>query len=120
MLRLNGGPAEGTYMCQRAPRWLRAVVDADGRCDVLDQLTDKPMSTERVHVYQRVGDAHTVHLSMADRRKSGFYAAAEYEYVPEVDGETVRDTDEWHAFCAIEGNTSRQIAGPESESEAAG
>lgn len=108
MLRLKDGPAKGTYIVKRAPKYLRAVVNEKGGTDVLDQLTDTPMENERVHIYQRIGEAHSVHVSMANRRHSGFYMSAEYVHIPDVDGETVRDTAEWRAWCAIEGNTRRK------------
>ena len=107
MLTLRDGPAKGTYMVKRAPIWLRAVVDADGKADVLDQLTDTPSASESVYVYQIVGEVGHVHLSMANRKQSGFYVVASYEYLPDVDGETLRQNAEWRAWCAIESNTLR-------------
>lgn len=99
-LTLKGGPVEGHYMCQRAPYWLRAVVAADGKRDVLDQLEDEPAADETIYVYRRVGQAGHVHLNMADRRKSGFYALAEYEFREDVDGELLRDTNDWREWAS--------------------
>lgn len=100
MLTLRGGPVEGTYAAKRAPVYLRGVVDAEGERDVLDLLEDTPRAQEQVYVYRRVGEAGHVHLRMsgAARRASGFYALADYEYLPDVDGEQVRERDAWHAW----------------------
>ena len=98
MINLHGGPAEGSYAVKRAPLYLRAVVAHDGYTDVLDQLTDQPRLRERVSVYRRVGEAGTVHVRMSGRG-SGFYAMAEYEHMPEVDGEALRDNAAWREWC---------------------
>ena len=99
MIRLRGGPAAGSYAVKRAPLYLRAVVAPDGTKDVLDQPTDTPRDGETVSVYRRVGDAGVVHLCMANRRASGFYAMAEYEHMPDVNGEDLRDNDVWRAWA---------------------
>jgi len=97
-MTLKDGPAKGTYMVKRAPHYLRAVVTVGGKKDVLDQLGDEPTAAEKISVYRRIGEASNVHLSMADRRKSGFYASAEYEWMPDVDGETLRETVTWQRW----------------------
>lgn len=107
MIKLKGGPAAGSYAVTRAPLWLRGVVDSGtGKRDVLDQLDDEPSETETVSVYKRVGEAGHVHLNFGagkkGGRRTGFYALADYEWLPDADGETVRTTTEWRAWCAIE------------------
>ena len=98
MMTLKDGPAKGTYMCKRAPLYLRAVVNDKGGTDVLDMPSDTPTDLESIHVYQRIGGHSMVHLSMADRRMSGFYARAEYKWMPDVDGEYVRETVTWQRW----------------------
>lgn len=106
-MTLKGGPAAGTYMARRAPHWLRAVVSDGGAKDVLDQLDDTPTEGERVYVYERIGEAGHVHINTGRKKGTGFYALATYEYLSDVDGETLRETREWQAWCAIETNSAR-------------
>lgn len=100
MLTLNDGPAKGSYLVKRAPMYLRAVVNINGKADVLDQLDDSPRPRERVYVYHLVTGVGSVHLHMSGsaRRASGFYVMAGYEYMPDVDGEAVRYTAAWQAW----------------------
>ena len=100
MMRLLDGPAEGTYLVKAAPEYLRAVVDKRGRPDVLDLPADRPTDSEVVHVYRRIGEASQIHLSMANRRQSGFYVRAEYEWMPDVPGEGLRENAAWLEWCA--------------------
>ena len=101
-MTLLDGPAKGSYLVKRAPLFLRAVVNSAGKGDVLDQIDDTPAADETISVYRRVGEAGHVHLNMRDRRRTGFYALASYEWLADVDGETVRETREWHAWCSLE------------------
>ena len=71
MMKLVDGPAKGTYMCKRAPLYLRAVVNDKGGTDALDMPSDTPTELEAIHVYRRIGGHSMVHLKMADRRMSG-------------------------------------------------
>lgn len=104
MLVLIDGHCKGTYMVRRAPLFLRAVksmlLTGQGECDILDQLEDTPEVNERVFVYQRQGEAGWVHLKMGKRQQSGFYALGQYKYLPEVDGEKLRDNEKWRAWVA--------------------
>lgn len=104
-LVLQDGPAATTlYSVKRAPNWLRAVIDPDGKIDVLDQLDDKPSGAERIHVYERIGEEGFIFACRGTG--AGRWATGTYRYVP-MDGETVRETREWQAWCAIEANTAR-------------
>lgn len=96
MITLRDGPAAGTYLVKGAPPLLRAVIDADGKGDVLDNPTDRPEPTERIYAYARVGEAANVHIN-----KSGFYARADYKYMPSVDGEKVRNNAAWWAWVNV-------------------
>lgn len=101
MSRFLDGPAKGTdLVIHRAPHYLRVVVTPTGKIDALDQLDDVAAPRETIHVYHRVSDPVEVHINMGSTRKgSGFYAMADYEHVPSVDGESVRDTEAWRAWC---------------------
>jgi hypothetical protein len=98
-----GGPATARQgmLLRRAPDYLRIVVDADGGVDALDQLVDTPQDGELVHVYRRRGGVDAAHLCYRGKQKhrSGYYAIAEYEYLADVDGEQLRDTDAWRAWA---------------------
>lgn len=105
MIKLNGGPAEGSYAVKRAPIFLRAVIPAKvGRAkpkgDVLDQLEDTPAEGESVSVYQREGEAGIVHIN--GRKVKGFYATAEYHWLEDVDGEALRDNDIWQEWAIVQ------------------
>ena len=85
MIRLLDGPAAGSYAVKRAPLYLRAVVDPDGKKDVLDQLDDEPDGIEKIHVYRRVTEAGSVHLNFGGGKRgraTGFYATGDYDHVP--------------------------------------
>lgn len=103
MLTLKDGPVAGTYLVKRAPLFLRAVIDAKtNEKDVLDALDDRPKSTEDVFVYERQGEASTIHLLMSPRSRSGFYVMAEYRLRDDVDGKSVRGTEDWRAWVATQ------------------
>ena len=104
MMVLNDGPAKGAYAVGRAPIFLRAVVDQQGGIDVLDQLTDTPERTESVHVYERIGEPSGMTTLQMSRpggrgRRCVTSIAAEYRYLPDVDGEAVRDFEAWRDWC---------------------
>ena len=118
MLSLLDGPCKGTFMVKRAPLFLRAVAkpvllprerDAEegqirtdfGECDVLDQLNDTPADGEQVFVYQLQGKAGSFHIHARGKdgkALSGWYAMGEYKYLPDVDGEQLRDNVKWQAW----------------------
>lgn len=82
MTRFLDGPAAGQILqLQRSPILLRVVCDpATKAWDALDFPKDTPRPRETIHVYRRVGEPGTVHVTMTDRSKSAFYALADYEY----------------------------------------
>lgn len=108
MIKLTDGPAAGSYAVKRAPLYLRAVVAADGKKDVLDQLDDEPRNDEDVHVYLRQGEAGTVHIQFGGkaRNATGFYATGTYVHVREVNS-FVRDAADWRAW--VEGQTGVKV-----------
>ena len=104
MLKLLDGPVAGVFLVNRAPMFLRAVIDdRTNEKDVLDQIDDEPKSTESLFVYEIQGAAGWVHLLMSPRSKSGFFAAGEYKHIDEIDGEpidtkAIRNNDTWRAW----------------------
>lgn len=101
-------------MIKRAPQYLRGVVSPSGKLDVLDQLEDVPAPREKVYVYERVGGWSSYHVRMTGRG-SGFYVVAEYGYREDVDGEQLRDTEAWQAWCVAEWDAHLEIT-PELQS----
>jgi hypothetical protein len=90
---VDGPLADTTLMLRRAPLFLRAVTDAAGKADALDQVDDVPAGDELVHVYRRRGDASVVCI-----RPGGCYAMASYVYVPDAFGDELYDTDGWRRW----------------------
>jgi hypothetical protein len=105
MLTLKDGPCEGTYMCKRAPLYLRAVINADGKTDVLDLIEDTPQLDEKIYIYEREGDVGSVHLNYGGGR-GGFYAFATYHHLPDVIGENARDNKTWQKWATERGRVS--------------
>lgn len=101
---MRDGPARGyAPILGRAPRFLRVVYDArrtDGQhtgrhWDVLDQVDDEPREGELIFVYRLAGAPGYV----CGRGRGGSGLVAEYVHVPEVDGESVRETAAWRAWA---------------------
>lgn len=120
MLRLRGGPAAGAYAVKRAPYYLRAVISGNKEKDVLDQPEDTANPDESIHVYRRIGEEGIVHLNFGgSRRGSGFFATGEYEHLPDVEGEDVRDNQAWRDWCRVqaakeeEGNATETRTDPD-------
>ena len=100
MITLNDGPARGSYLCKRVPFFLRAVVNAGGKHDVLDLLDDAPTSDETVvAVYRLVRYRGIVHLNMVSGK--GFYPSAGYESVAPtiLDLPSLADKSMWMQWC---------------------
>jgi hypothetical protein len=63
MTTFEDGPAKGqTLMLQRAPLFLRVVIDPSGKVDALDQLTDKPASNEKIFAYVLTAEPGRFHI----------------------------------------------------------
>ena len=97
------GPAQGTRLSlQRAPIFLRVVIDADGTVDALDQLSDQPTATEKISVYHLAGEPS--HFIACSRGKGGGCrrgVIAEYRLHPEQPtDEEARDFEKWAAWVA--------------------
>jgi len=111
MLNLIDGPCKGTYLAKRAPVFLRAVKGKDnaGNTDVLDQVEDTPSNAESVYVYHLQGEAGWIHLKMSPRSRSGSYALGEYKYLPDVDGEALRDNTAWQGWATAHFAASSKV-----------
>ena len=104
MMELQDGPCQGAYAANRAPIFLRAVIDRQDKKDVLDLLTDMPLDTERVQVYERIGKPSGIAmLQMSGKGGRGRHCVtsimAEYRHLPDVDGEALRDFEAWRDWC---------------------
>lgn len=97
MLNLIDGPAKGVYYCKRAPLFLRAIVGADGEKDCLDLIEDEPKPGEEVFVYVREGSAGMVHIN--GTKIHGFFASGNYKFMPDVEGDELRDNDAWQIWA---------------------
>ena len=102
MIKLEDGPAQGAYAVKNAPKYLRAVVGLRGAKDVLDASGDEPQASETVSVYRRCGEAGVVHIRMSGTG-SGFYATGEYRHLADVDGEDLREYQEWRTWVSARG-----------------
>ena len=96
-VELVDGPCKGAYLVRRAPLYLRAVQNEKGETDLLDQIEDTPAENEKVFVYQLEGNTGTIHIH--GDKASGWYALAKYHYLPDVDGQSLRDNPTWQAWA---------------------
>lgn len=95
MTGFHGGPADGRSLsCRRAPIFLRVVIGPRGKLDALDQLLDEPRKTETIHVYRK-RDGSGGHVCV---RPGGCFEMGEYDYLPDVVGEEMRETSVWRAW----------------------
>jgi hypothetical protein len=80
------GPLGGlTLPLTRTPLYLRAVLDAEGNADALDQPGDRPAPGEAVHAYRRAA--------------AGGRGTA-YRHHPEQPADAeARDGERWRAWC---------------------
>lgn len=103
MIRILDGPAAGAELpLRRAPIFLRVVVNRkNNRIDGLDQLDDTPRPNEDVFVYRAIeGTLFNLPDGTFICGRGGAMAAAAGDYVHvEMDGNTLRDTGAWRAWC---------------------
>jgi hypothetical protein len=101
MTTFTNGIAHGvTLSLQRAPLFLRVVINPAGKIDALDLLDDEPEACERIEVYICRQFRGIIHVSRRPRSESGWYASADYQYLPEQPSEEItRDTDAWQTWC---------------------
>lgn len=101
--RFYPGPkVKAVYLTlQRAPIFLRLVVDATGTVDALDQPDDSPKPDEKIYTFVRVGDFGTVHVdrTVEGRRVGEWYKSAEYTcHSEQPPDEVMRDTGRWQEW----------------------
>jgi hypothetical protein len=119
MSQILDGPCGPTLLFnQRSPRFLRLVVDDKGELDCLDQLVDTPADGEAIHVYERVlGGEGEYGIVTLDRPKRCIRVPlSSYRHRPDVDGETVRETDAWQAWCYAQPRRDRSEVSRETSS----
>lgn len=105
----SGGPADARELAlQRAPLFLRVVV-AGRKIDALDQLDDAPRDDEHVYVYRCLWSTPPVHVCSRGRGCS-VTVSASYEWLEDVDGEQLRDTEAWRAWATARGHEQAGIA----------
>ena len=97
MIELLDGPCKGMFSCARAPLYLRAVVNTQGKADVLDLVEDKPADDEVIYIYKRKGAFSNIHLNFGGGR-GRFEALAEYNFLPGVNCENARDNANWQRW----------------------
>lgn len=93
LLMVEDGPAKdaGGLVAQRAPEFLRFVVDSQGHWDALDQLDDQVADDEQIYVYRRregVG-----HVRGHGKGFSG--PMVFYRHFPAIEADHVRDNVAW-------------------------
>jgi hypothetical protein len=104
---LNGPAAGSTLGLRRVPIFLRVVIHrSTGKVDALDQLDDEPLEAEAIYVYQGVpgtlmalrGDI-IVCVRGADGMQAAATGSGDYRHRSDVDGEQMRETGAWRAWC---------------------
>jgi hypothetical protein len=102
VIRLLDGPAAGsTLSLQRAPVYLRVVIDPAGKVDALDQLDDMPEDDEVVYVYTKDPAGSSGTLFACGRGGAGGHSQrGHYRHEAEVDGEAFRDNPDWQDWAS--------------------
>jgi len=97
---LDGPAAEARLNLRRAPLFLRVVIDADGKVDALDQLTDEPTETEAIHVYRLVAGSVSRGFACSRGRGCSQFVSADYRLhqTQPIDLQA-RDSVLWREFC---------------------
>jgi hypothetical protein len=119
MSQLLDGPAGPTLLFnQRSPRFLRVVVDENGQVDCLDQLIDAPAEGEQILVYEVVqgSGGDYAHVTLDRPKRCVRVPLSSYRHRPDVDGETVRETDAWQAWCYAQPRRDRSEVSRETSS----
>lgn len=96
------GPAAGLELdLRRCPMYLRLVQDTMAlKWDALDQPDDTPGPSETVYVYRRrPGTGGVVFACTRRSSRDPRFEHGDYEHMPEVDGEALRDTDGWRTWA---------------------
>lgn len=93
------GPAKGQRLrLKRAARFLR-VVEANGKWDALDQVTDSPRPEEKLYAYEITGQPGMMHVDAAGGR-SGWYPIASYRIGTDQPADAeMRITEGWQQWC---------------------
>ena len=97
-VQLLDGPCKGDYLVKRSPVFLRAVKKGTGETDLLDQVDDTPAADEKVFIYHAEGMIGTIHIH-GNKEVRGWWAMAKYRFMPDVDGEELRDNTIWQDWA---------------------
>lgn len=93
LLMVEDGPAKdaGGLVAQRAPEFLRFVVDSEGHWDALDQLDDEVAADEQIYVYRRrSGVGHVRGHGLGFSGPMVFY-----RHFPAIEADNVRENGAW-------------------------
>lgn len=106
MTHFVDGPAAGTrLLLGRAPLFLRAVRDRNGKWDALDQLSDEPKIDEEIVVYRLKGQPCRIHaqLTINGRRVCQWYEGGNYEVVAnQPPDDVLRETAAYRTWVATQ------------------
>lgn len=110
MITFNDGPAHGVHLfLERAPFFLRVVVESNGVWDALDQPGDRPSDGETIAAYwirpERIGRAF-YDGTRGGRRTGWSSMCATYEYfVPQPSDCAMRTNERWVIWCDNQATT---------------
>jgi hypothetical protein len=97
---LDGPAKDVVLLLQRVPFLLRAVQNAEGKWDALNELSDKASAGETVYVYRMKGLPGWCHVRSGKPGRSGMYKMAVYEYLePQPAPEKIRNNSAWVTWC---------------------
>jgi hypothetical protein len=104
MTRLLDGPAAGqVLLLQRAPVFLRVVLDSAGKVDALDLVSDEPDDAETIFVYRIVPNTRkAAHINFGRCGRTGWYRGGDYRLTTQPGDEVMRRRDAWQAWTRAE------------------
>lgn len=103
MTKCLDGPAAGqVLLLQRAPVFLRVVLDPAGKFDALDLLDDEPAANETIFVYRLVAHSRrSAHINMG-RKGCGWYRGGDYRLTVQPGDAITRDRAAWQSWTRAE------------------
>src|SRR4051794_35138431 len=102
MTTFTDGPAAGvTLLIRRTPLFLRVVLNAKGKWDAIDQLSDRANYDEAVYAYRKTADEGDGGGAFICRGggAGGYFQFAKYAFIAEQPPEDVlRYNSRWQAW----------------------